>query len=269
MIPELWRITHRREEFPGTVTLSLTQVAGTPSPIQPGQFNMLYAFGAGEAAISLSGPSASSAEPLTHTIKGQGLATQALCKLEVGAQLGIRGPFGQGWPTHLAENRPLVIITGGLGLAPLRPLIYSFLNGHLPARSLQVFYGARRPEEMLYQPELGHWRSSFELVTSVDHASTDWNGHIGVITDPLRVTHLECNDALVFVCGPEIMMRFCIQVLLHKGVTESNIYLSMERNMKCAIGICGHCQWGPNFVCKDGPVFCYRDIRSWFQINSL
>ncbi|WP_238151982.1 FAD/NAD(P)-binding protein [Microbulbifer sp. A4B17] len=269
MIPQVWRIEQRREEYPGTVTLALTREGKSRDSIHPGQFNMLYAFGAGEVAISSSGPGTSSDEPLIHTIKSQGLATQALCRLPEGSQLGVRGPFGQGWPIGLVKRRPLIVIAGGLGLAPLRPLIYSFLKGQLPARSLQVFYGARRPQELLYQQELEDWGKSFELVVSVDHADSTWEGHVGVITDPLRISTLDTGNALIFLCGPEIMMRFCIQVLRHKGVAESNIYLSMERNMKCAIGLCGHCQWGPNFVCKDGPVFCYRNVRQWFQINSL
>ncbi|MCO1336111.1 FAD/NAD(P)-binding protein [Microbulbifer sp. OS29] len=269
MIPSMWRIERRHEEFPGTVTLALRREGHLEVPALPGQFNMLYAFGAGEVAISLSGPSAPSSDPLIHTIKSQGFATQALCRLPVGAQLGVRGPFGHGWPMLDGSHRPLVIIAGGLGLAPLRPLIYRFLQGQLPARSLQVFYGARRPQEMLYREELPAWGKSFELVTSVDHADTNWNGHVGVITDPLRVSAVNVKEALVLLCGPEIMMRFCIQVLRHKGVPASSIYLSMERNMKCAIGLCGHCQWGPHLVCRDGPVFCYQDVCKWFQINGL
>ncbi|WP_193164244.1 FAD/NAD(P)-binding protein [Microbulbifer hainanensis] len=269
MIPALLRIDRRSEEYAGTFTLHLSADDGGALPeFMPGQFNMLYAFGTGEVAISMSG-SPTGDKGYVHTVRVHGLATQALGRLREGEQIGVRGPFGQGWPLDQVEDRDLLIIAGGLGLAPLRPLIYSLLNGNWKARRVRIFYGARRPEERLYREELPRWSEVFELRQSVDHADTAWPGHIGVITGPLQMAEVDIQSAMAFICGPEIMMRFCIQALRSKGVAESNIYLSMERNMKCAIGHCGHCQWGPNFICKDGPVFCYRDIQSWFQIRAL
>lgn len=268
MIPRLYRIEQRSEEYPGTFTLQLAAEQGSSGEFSPGQFNMLYAFGAGEVPISMSGP-LSADGALVHTIRTQGLVTRALRRLRRGEQVGVRGPFGSGWPLDKVQGKDLLIIAGGLGLAPLRPVIYSFLQGSGQARRLRLFYGARRPRERLYTRELVEWTRSMELVQSVDHADGDWTGHIGVITDPLQAAQLDTENTVAFVCGPEIMMRFCIRVLCEKGLPESAIYLSMERNMKCATGHCGHCQWGPNFVCKDGPVFCYGDIRQWFDIRAL
>ncbi len=268
MIPQLYRIERRTEEYPGTFTLQLSAEQGPAMTFSPGQFNMLYAFGAGEVPISMSGP-VSPDGALVHTIRTQGLVTRSLERLREGEQIGVRGPFGSGWPLDKVKDRDLLIIAGGLGLAPLRPVIYSLQQNRRRARRVRLFYGARRPEERLYQRELMQLGQAMELVQSVDHADTSWPGHIGVITGPLAAAQIDVEKTVAFVCGPEIMMRFCIQALRKLGLPESEIYLSMERNMKCAIGHCGHCQWGPNFICKDGPVFCYRDIQSWFQIRAL
>ncbi|SDZ81163.1 FAD/NAD(P)-binding protein [Microbulbifer marinus] len=268
MVPDIYRIASRTEEFPGTCTLGITpHSGGRAGNFSAGQFNMLYAFGAGEVAISMSG----SAQDGTyiHTIRSQGLATQALHRLREGEFLGVRGPFGSGWPMEQVAGRHLLIVAGGLGMAPLRPVIYSLLEGKTQPSSAQLFYGARRPQEMLYTGELQRWQQALKVVTTVDHAETEWPGQIGVITKPLGAATLDAENTVVFLCGPEVMMRFCIQVLLGKGVSADAIYLSMERNMKCAIGHCGHCQWGPNFICKDGPVFRYGDIRAWFDIRAL
>ena len=268
MIPRLYRIERRQEEFPGTFTLHLRAEQGNAVEFMPGQFNMLYAFGAGEVPISMSGP-VSAGGAYVHTIRAHGLVTHALERLVEGEQLGVRGPFGCGWPLANLAGRELLIIAGGLGMAPLRPVIYSLLADRRGLRALRLFCGARRPEEMLYRGEMERWSQSMELVLSVDHANADWPGHIGVITGPLAAAPLNAENTVAFICGPEVMMRFCIQVLRNKGLPASSIYLSMERNMKCATGHCGHCQWGPNFICKDGPVFCYGDIQSWFQIRAL
>lgn len=268
MIPQLYRIERRQEEYPGTFTLQLSAEQGSSGDFSPGQFNMLYAFGAGEVPISMSGP-VSPDGALVHTIRTQGLVTQALQRLRESEQIGVRGPFGCGWPLDKVKGRDLLIIGGGLGLAPLRPVIYSLLEDKPRARSVRLFYGARRPRERLYQRELLQWGQAIELMQSVDHADTHWPGHIGVITGPLAAAQIDVKKTVAFVCGPETMMRFCIQVLRKMGLPEASIYLSMERNMKCATGHCGHCQWGPNFICKDGPVFCYRDIQSWFQVRAL
>ncbi|WP_237061470.1 FAD/NAD(P)-binding protein [Microbulbifer zhoushanensis] len=268
MIPQMYRIEHRQEEYPGTFTLHLSPEQDDSDAFRPGQFNMLYAFGAGEVPISMSGPESRDGS-LVHTIRTQGQVTAALERLRRGDQVGVRGPFGNGWPLEIAAGSDLVIIAGGLGLAPLRPVIYSVLRSGIQTSRVRLFYGARRPAERLFQSELERWMQALELVQSVDHAVDEWQGHIGVITDPLQAAEFDAARTVAFVCGPEIMMRFCIRTLRQAGVPKSAIFLSMERNMKCATGHCGHCQWGPNFVCKDGPVFCYGDIRQWFNIRAL
>ncbi|WP_299586896.1 FAD/NAD(P)-binding protein [uncultured Microbulbifer sp.] len=278
MTPSIYQVIHRQEEFAGTFTLRL-QVqrknrTNPPMRFNPGQFNMLYAFGTGESAISFSGLACGrelegEGSILIHTIRAQGNVTRALECLREGDTLGVRGPFGQGWPLQKAKGKELLIIAGGLGLAPLRPVIYAALEGRLAANKVRLFYGARHPSELLYREELESWAKQIEQEISVDHGDGTWPGHIGVITDPLQAARIDGANTVAFLCGPEIMMRFCIQALLRKGVPASAISLSMERNMKCATGLCGHCQWGPNFICKDGPVFCYEDIRPWLQIRSL
>ncbi|SHE58428.1 NAD(P)H-flavin reductase [Microbulbifer donghaiensis] len=268
MTPAIYRIDSRVEEFPGTCTVRISpESAGGARRCSAGQFNMLYAFGAGEVPISMSGLQGDGS--YVHTIRIQGLVTRALHRLNEGDSLGVRGPFGCGWPMDKVAGRQLLVVAGGLGMAPLRPIVQALMAGSARPASVQLFYGARRPQEMLYAAEVEQWSRALKVVTTVDHADTGWPGQIGVITKPLGAASVDIENALVFLCGPEVMMRFCIQVLLAKGVATEAIYLSMERNMKCAIGHCGHCQWGPNFVCKDGPVFCYRDIRPWFDIRAL
>ena len=269
MIPALFRVDERSEEFSGAFTLRIRREGeGAPPAFKPGQFNMLYAFGAGEVAISMSG-SPADVHNYRHTIRSHGMVTQALARLGKGDIVGVRGPFGCGWPLDDVSGREVLIIAGGVGLAPLRPLIYSLLDGGYGATGVRLFYGARRPDEILYRKELEHWADSLDITVTVDQVDSAWRGRVGVITQPLETAHIDGGRAIAFLCGPEVMMRFCIQTLLNKGLSESAIHLSMERNMKCATGLCGHCQWGPNFVCKDGPVFCYGSVKPWFNLRAL
>ena len=269
MIPVIYRVDRREEEFAGTFTLAISKVtAGTPPGFAPGEFNMLYVFGTGEVPISMSG-AVTERNSYVHTIRTQGMTTQALARLKKGDQIGVRGPFGRGWPLDKLRGKDLLIIAGGLGLAPLRPVIYEYLNHNLPLRNIQLFYGARTPQERLYPDELAQWSQAMNVVQSVDRADSGWQGRVGVITAALDSAQIDTHNTVALVCGPEIMMRFSIHTLLGRKLPASSIYLSMERNMKCAIGHCGHCQWGPNFICKDGPVFCYGEVQDWFQIRAL
>ena len=257
------------EEYPGTVTFELAALGNKgPATIQPGQFNMLYAFGCGEVPISSAAYSRRGGK-LWHTIRAQGAVTRALCALREGQQLGLRGPFGSGWPLERTIDREVLVIAGGIGLAPLRPVIEYLLRRDREMAGLRIFYGARTPQTLLYREDIERWACDVPIQVSVDHASQDWRGQIGVITGPLGAAGLEPSATVAFLCGPEIMMRFCLQVLLNKGMAPADIYLSMERNMKCAVGHCGHCQWGPNFVCRQGPVFCYEDVQGWFEVRAL
>lgn len=267
--PRVFSVVDRRVEIPSTVTLDIQPLDDQPlSAFVPGQFNMLCGFGTGEVPISFSG------EPdnrgtYTHTVRAAGKATEALTQLQPGDQLGVRGPFGRGWPMHQLTGKHVVVVAGGLGLAPLQPLIEQLAANRDQFAGAQLFYGGKRPGELLYTSQLDIWRDNMEVQISVDSAETNWNGHIGVITQPLAAAKIPTTNTIALVCGPEIMMRFTLQTLQKKGVPDSAIFISMERNMHCAIGHCGHCQWGPNFICKDGPVFCYADIAQWFYRREL
>lgn len=265
MIPDIFCVQRRIEEYPGTFTLYLKKRDGNPTAsFQPGQFNMLYAFGAGEVPISMSG-SPFNTSVYIHTIKKLGQTTEALEQLREGDQLGVRGPFGKGWPVDKSTGKTVLLIAGGLGLAPLRPLIHILLDKKRGLKDIRLFYGAKSQSEMLYANELNLWQQQLTLHTSVDMATPGWQGNVGAVTRLLTATHIDPEHSIAFICGPEIMMRFAIQELIKKDLPRTSIYLSMERNMKCATGHCGHCQWGPAFICKDGPVFCYDDIHQWFH----
>ena len=222
----------------------------------PGQFNMLYVYGVGEVPISISGDP-SNPGFLVHTTREVGAVTRAMRRLKAGQAIGVRGPYGHGWPVEEAEGRDLVLITGGIGLAPLRPVIYHALANRDRYGKIVLLYGARTPEDVLYWRELEKWRSRFDLEIhiTVDRATGAWHGNVGVVTQLIPRSPFDPSNCLAMVCGPEIMMRFTVLELEKRGVETTNIYISMERNMKCGIGLCGHCQLGGTFVCKDGPVY--------------
>jgi NAD(P)H-flavin reductase len=271
MLPAPYRIHKRRQELSDTFTLELAPADGSNgAPFQPGQFNMLYAFGLGEAPISISGNPADSAA-LVHTIRAVGPVTEARWDLRSGDVLGVRGPFGTAWPVAEAEGSDIVIIAGGIGLAPLRPAIYHVLNRREEYGSVCIYYGARSPEDILYRPELEKWRGQFDLTVdvTVDRAAGKWGGKVGVVTRLVTRGGFDPSQTVALVCGPEIMMRYAIKSLNQHGVANDRIYVSMERNMKCAIGFCGHCQLGPYFICKDGPVFRFDRIEPLFEIREL
>jgi NAD(P)H-flavin reductase len=269
-VPELYRAVRVTRELRDTVTLELAPLSGKRPAFEPGQFNMLYAFGAGEAAISISGAPADEAT-FIHTVRDVGAVSKALSALEAGAVAGLRGPFGTGWPVEGAEGSDVVIVAGGLGLAPLRPAIYHILANRTRYGRVSILYGCRNPSDILYRHELEQWRQRLDvdLLVTVDHADASWHGNAGVVPSLIRRAAFDPHDTLAMVCGPEIMMRYTINGLRGAGVSEKRIYLSMERNMKCAIGLCGHCQFGPDFVCKDGPVVPYSKVARIFAIREI
>lgn len=271
MMPRFLRVRRAAAETHDTVTLELDDSETAP-PFMPGQFNMLYLFGAGEAAISISGSPADS-QTLVHTVRGVGSVTGPMMRLKRGAMLGVRGPFGSAWPVREAANNglDLLLMAGGIGLAPLRPAIYEVLRRPQEYGRLIVLYGARTPADLLYRKELAQWRTipgvTVKLV--VDRGGAGWNGRIGVITDLLSAVQFDPAATVAMACGPEVMMRFSYLELLRRGVPAERIYLSMERNMKCAVGFCGHCQFSPLFICKDGPVFRADRIEPLLRIREL
>jgi NAD(P)H-flavin reductase len=222
----------------------------------PGQFNMLYVFGVGEAAISVSGDPARTHEWI-HTIRAVGTVTHALQRLRRGARIGVRGPYGTAWPLEEAKGHDVMIVAGGIGLAPLRPAIYQILRDRASYGSVAILYGARTPRDLLYAKEIERGRGRFDaqVEVTVDRAEQSWCGQVGVVTALIPRARLDPSKAIAMICGPEIMMRFTLRELERRGMTEDRVYVSVERNMKCGWGACGHCQIGPFFVCKDGPVF--------------
>jgi len=271
MMPLPYRVRQVTSEMADTFTLDLEAMDGSIDfAFAPGQFNMLYHFGAGEVPISISGdPSIN--HTLTHTVRAVGVVTNSLQQLQSGAVVGIRGPFGTGWPLDIADGADIVIVAGGIGLAPLRPVIYQVLANRRRYGAICIFYGARTPDEILYRTQLGQWRGRFDVKVdvTVDLAGQDWGGNVGVVTKMLGNRRFDPDATVAFACGPEIMLRYAVFTLNDLGVANDHIYVSMERNMKCAVGFCGHCQFGASFVCKDGPVFRFDKIAEHFNIREL
>lgn len=266
MLPRPARVVRRRRDGPDVWTLELD----TPLlPFVPGQFNMLSVAGVGEIPISLSGDGAIGGAPM-HTVRAVGPVSKALTTLRPGAALGVRGPFGFGWPMAEATGRDVAIIAGGLGLAPLRPALCALLDRPRGERRLILLYGARSPETLLFRRDIERWRRrGVEVELTVDHAERDWSGHVGVVPDLIAAAKLDPARTLSFVCGPEVMMRFSVAALLAQGMAETSIYLSLERNMNCGVGHCGHCQLGRHILCRDGPVLRYDAVRAELNHREL
>jgi NAD(P)H-flavin reductase len=270
LAPTRARVLRRRRELADTWTLELEPEDAALLRFGPGQFNMLYAVGIGEVAISVSGDPASGS-PLVHTIRDVGMVSRALTRLQPGASLGVRGPFGSAWPVEAAVGQDVVVVAGGLGLAPLRPAIYRLLAERKRYGRIVLLYGTRSPSDILYLRELERWRGRLDvqLEVTVDHAGEDWGGHVGVVTQLIARAAFDPTQTVALVCGPEIMMRFAALALRDVGVADDAIYLSMERNMKCALGHCGRCQFGPLLICRDGPVVRYDRIARLLAVMEL
>ena len=271
MIPSRFRLRRVRRETYDTFTLELEPANGADGfSFAPGQFNMLYVFGVGEVPVSISGDP-TNPQTLVHTVRSVGAVTQAICRLKRAGMLGVRGPFGDHWPVEEAVGSDVVIVAGGIGLAPLRPALYYLLSNREKYGRIVVLYGARTPEDLLYKPELEKWRGHFDLEVevTVDTAPARWRGNVGVVTTLIPRARFDPLHTVAMVCGPEVMMRFTLRELDVRGVGAENIFISMERNMKCAVGLCGHCQFGPAFVCKDGPVFRYDQIQAFFAKREI
>ncbi len=264
MVPLPYRVSWRRPDLADTVTLALEPVDDAIARPTAGQFDMVWEPGVGEVPISVSGLPGDDAEgPLEHTIRAVGPVTTALCAKEVGDVVGLRGPFGHGWDLRRADGRDLLIVAGGLGLAPVRPVVTHALNDRDRFGRVVLLLGARDPESVLYADQLERWRGRFDVdvEVTVDTATPAWHGDVGMVTKLLDRAPVTPADTTAIVCGPEVMMRVLAGSLLDRGVPAGEIWLSLERNMRCAIGHCGHCQLGPLFVCKDGPVVPWTDAR--------
>jgi NAD(P)H-flavin reductase len=270
MTPVPMRVARVRRELSDTFTLELEPPDGS-FPFLPGQFTMLYVFGVGEVPISISGDPS---EPgvLVQTIRKVGSVTRALDGIRAGDYVGVRGPFGTPWPVEKAEGGDLMIVGGGIGLAPLRPAIYHALTNRNKYHNVVLLYGTRSPRDLLFGAQLQHWsaRLDIETLITVDTADRSWQGSVGVVTRLIRRAAFDPENTMAFVCGPEIMMKVTAETLTRtSGVAADQIYLTMERNMKCGIGACGHCQFGPHFVCYEGPVFRYADIERLLTLKEV
>ena len=270
MTPIPFRVRTVREELSHTFTLELEPPTGE-FKFQPGQFTMVYAFGIGEVPISIS---SSASEPTTilQTIRRTGAVTHALGRLKSGDYVGIRGPYGTPWPMDQVKGRDLLIIGGGIGLAPLRPAVYHALENRDDYERVVVLYGTRTPDDILFEKELETWgaRTDIAMLTTVDAADRGWNGAVGVVTRLIGRVGFDPTNTTAMVCGPEIMMTVTAERLMEgHGMAPEDIYVTMERNMKCAIGVCGHCQFGSKFICTDGAVFPYPEVGELFQIKGV
>jgi NAD(P)H-flavin reductase len=271
MRPTVWHVLRAARETHNTFTIALAPPHGAPNySFAPGQFNMLYAFGVGEVPISMSGTSGRVHE-VVHTIRSVGTVTRALERLKRGHAVGLRGPFGTAWPVADAEGGDIVLVAGGIGLAPLRPALYHVLAHREQYGRVVLLFGARSPKDVLFQKELEGWRGRLDLDVdvTVDRGGADWRGSVGVVTTLFSRVHFDPAHTTAFVCGPEIMMTFCVRELRRRGVPAETIHVSLERSMKCAVGLCGHCQLGPLFVCRDGPVFRWDRVERLLSVREI
>lgn len=266
------RIRSIRPETPGIATYELAfdePAVRDRYRFLPGQFNMLYLPGIGEAAISVSSDPDCPGR-LLHTVRVVGNVTRALSRLKTGDQVLVRGPFGSAWPMDACRDCDLVIAAGGVGLAPLRPVLYHVANHRSDFGQVTLLYGARTSRDLLYSEEYAAWRrAGIDVEITVDIGDDGWQGPIGVVPALFYSLRIKAAQTRILTCGPEIMMRFVIFEALARKVAASHILLTLERNMNCALGFCGHCQLGPAFVCKHGPVFTYEQMAPYLDIEDL
>jgi anaerobic sulfite reductase subunit B len=263
MVPAPFRVAERMRDTADTWTLSLEPASGAAPSVAPGQFMMVSAYGVGEVPISVSG------QPVVLTVRSVGSATRAICATEPGGVLGLRGPFGNAWPVDAAAGGDVVVVAGGIGLAPLRLVLLHTLEQRDSFAAVSLLYGARTPGDLLYTGQLPEWRPAIDVGVTVDTAGPEWAGRVGVVTQLLAGAHFRPEQATAFVCGPEIMMRFAARALVDAGMAAKRIHISMERHMDCGVGLCGHCQLGPTLICRDGPVYSYAEVAPWLEVREL
>jgi NAD(P)H-flavin reductase len=272
-VPHAARIVERVEEAPGIFTLRLAFAdADVHAAYQflPGQFNMLYLHGAGEIPISIvSDPE--DEHLYDHTVRVVGRVTKGLARLKADDVIGVRGPFGRGWPLQAAQDKDVVLITGGLGCAPLVSVINYVVRRREQYRRLVIMQGVKHAADLFWKDRYDHWAAlaDTQVILAASRGGQGWPFATGYITSQLDEARFDPGNCVAMLCGPEGMMKAAIENLTSKGVTDSAIWLSTERNMQCAIGQCGHCQIGPYFVCKDGPVFCYSQLKPLFGVKGF
>jgi anaerobic sulfite reductase subunit B len=263
-VPALHHVTARRRITPDVVTLLLRPTEGDLRPFRAGQFNMVTALGVGEVPVSMSG--APGDDDLAHTIRDVGAVTHALCEADVGDVVGLRGPFGTDWGIdRLGDDTDVLVVAGGIGLAPVRGAIEQLLARRAGAGGgagrIAVLVGARDPSQVVFADDLERWRrGGAQVEVTVDVSDSVWGGHVGVVTSLVPLVELEPLRTTALVCGPEVMIRFTARDLVDRGLPAGSIRVSLERNMQCGFGVCGHCQLGPLLLCRDGPVVEYDPV---------
>jgi anaerobic sulfite reductase subunit B len=268
LVPLPFRVIDRRQDTADTWTLTFEPVADGFA-VAPGQFVMVHAFGIGEVPISVSGVPERAGDPLVLTVRAVGDVTRAICSTEPGEVLGVRGPFGNGWPIAEAAGGDVIVVAGGIGLAPLRPVVRSILAQRIRYGDVLIFYGARTPRDLLYTQELVGWDAQAAVEVTVDAAGTEWLGRVGVVPQLLARASFRADALTAFVCGPEVMMHYTVQALQERGVPDERIMLSLERNMRCGVGLCGHCQLGPTLICRDGPIYSQAEAGPLLRVREL
>ena len=269
-VPVPYRVRYRRCQTHDSVSLHLVRADGRPTPFRPGQFAMLSTHGTGEVPISMSGDPARP-ETVVHTVRDVGTVTRAICRAGPGGVLGFRGPFGNGWDLDAAEGRDVVVIAGGIGFAPLRPLLFELRRHRSRFGRIAVLVGARSPSDLVHRGQLERWRADGALAVhvTVDHARPGWRDHVGLVTDLLPLACVDPGRTTAFVCGPELMMTVTAGALVDAGVDAGAVQVSLERNMRCGLGLCGHCQLGPVLLCRDGPILTFDRAASLLRTREL
>lgn len=272
MLPQAAILERTHAETSDTTTYNLSFVDTAVREnyrFLPGQFNMLYLPGFGEAAISISSDPGQPGQ-LLHTIREAGNVTGAIARLKPGDFIGVRGPFGSAWPVDRYHGRDIILVAGGIGLAPLRPAIYHLIRHRENYGKVTILSGARTPADLLFTDEYDAWRDhDIEVIVTVDRADDSWRGQVGVVPMMFYKLRPDGRKTAVFTCGPEIMMRFVVYEALARRIPKEHIYVSLERSMKCGVGLCGHCQFGPMFLCKEGPVLSYNQIEPFFSVEEF
>ncbi|ARF53366.1 FAD/NAD(P)-binding protein [Streptomyces gilvosporeus] len=267
MVPVPYRVAERTDETPDTAEIVLQPVAAPLPPCAPGQFAMVYAFGVGDIPLSLSGIDG---HVLTHTVRSVGAVSAALHGLRPGATVGVRGPLGTGWDLPTAAGRDLLIVAGGLGLAPLRPLVTAVLATPQRYGRLNILIGARTPGDLVCARDFDGWRAAgARLQVTVDRPDDTWQGDVGVVTALLDRAEFDLGNTTAFLCGPEVMIRATARDLAHRGLAPDRIRISLERTMHCGTGHCGHCQLGPLLLCRDGPVVSWSVAETLLSVREL
>jgi NAD(P)H-flavin reductase len=269
-LPREAEIVGRTQESPNTFSLDLRLTDGQPYDFAPGQFNMLYLYGAGEVPISIVADAQDSGL-LTHTIRALGRITYGMAQLQVGDRIGLRGPYGRGWPMQRAEGRDVVVVTGGLGCAPSVSIVHYILARRERFGHLCILQGVKHTDDLIWRDQYDAWGQlpDVQILLAADVAEAGWRGHVGLVTALIHQLQLEPAQTVAMLCGPEAMMITAADSLHRLGLAPGDIYLSMERNMQCAVGHCGHCQIGADFVCRDGPVFAWPEISELLGVRGF